>query len=423
MAVAKRALGRGLSALIPDEEMEILRRVARDDSANGSSKGSSTKGSSTQASVRKVFAGRASAVGAKPEKAGAADSGSPITPVTLSLNSADSGTQKTSSVKGVLGSDGLGLVGQGLAGQVGAESAEIKGNKRAAGAPESVEAVTSYISISDIEPNPYQPRRNFDESELDNLAASIGEHGIIQPIVVRPAQGGDKPYQLVAGERRWRASQRAGLQKIPAIVRPVDDLQALELALIENVQRHDISAIDAALAYRRLADDFHLSQEDIARRVGKSRSAVANTMRLLDLQPEIRKAIEDGLLSEGHGRAILLAQGDGARRALFRRVARDHLSVREVERLAKEKTDKAANASENERPDGASQVGGTSQGASSFTGEIRSKTFDTALLATRLEKRLGTRLKVQHGARGGRITIEYSSLQELQRLAELLLPS
>lgn len=393
MAVAKRALGRGLSALIPDEEMEILRRVARDDSANGSS-----KGSSAQASVREVFAGRASAVGAKPEKAGEADSGSAITPVMLSLNSADSDTQKTSSVKSVPGSDG-----QGLAGQV--------------GALESVEAVTSYISISDIEPNPYQPRRNFDESELDNLAASIGEHGIIQPIVVRPAQGGDKPYQLVAGERRWRASQRAGLQKIPAIVRPVNDLQALELALIENVQRHDISAIDAALAYRRLADDFHLSQEDIARRVGKSRSAVANTMRLLDLQPEIRKAIEDGLLSEGHGRAILLAQGDGARRALFRRVTRDHLSVREVERLAKEKTDKAANASENERPDGASQ------GASSFTGEIRSKTFDTALLATRLEKRLGTRLKVQHGARGGRITIEYSSLQELQRLAELLLPS
>ncbi len=417
MAVAKRALGRGLSALIPDEEMEILRRVARDDSANGSSKGSSAKGSSAQASVPKVFAGRASAVGAsavgaKPEKTGGADSGSVMTPIMPSLDSTDSNTQKTSSAKSILGSDG-----QGLAGQVGAEPAEIKDDKRVASAPKSDEAVTSYISISDIGPNPYQPRRNFDESELDNLAASIGEHGIIQPIVVRPAQGGDKPYQLVAGERRWRASQRAGLQKIPAIVRPVNDLQALELALIENVQRHDISAIDAALAYRRLADDFHLSQEDIARRVGKSRSAVANTMRLLDLQPEIRKAIEDGLLSEGHGRAILLAQGDGARRALFRRVTRDHLSVREVERLAKEKIDKAANASENESPDG------TSQGASSFTGEIRSKTFDTALLATRLEKRLGTRLKVQHGARGGRITIEYSSLQELQRLAELLLPS
>lgn len=405
MAIAKRALGRGLSALIPDEEMEILRRVARDDSANGSS-----KDSSAQASVPKVFAGRASAVGAKPEKAGEPDS--VMTPIMPSLDSTDSNTQKTSSAKSVLGSDG-----QGLAGQVGAEPAEIKDGKRVAGAPKNDEAVTSYVSISDIGPNPYQPRRNFDESEIDNLAASIGEHGIIQPIVVRPAQGGDKPYQLVAGERRWRASQRAGLQKIPAIVRPVNDLQALELALIENVQRHDISAIDAALAYRRLADDFHLSQEDIARRVGKSRSAVANTMRLLDLQPEIRKAIEDGLLSEGHGRAILLAQGDGARRALFRRVTRDHLSVREVERLAKEKIDKAANASENESPDG------TSQGASSFSGEIRSKTFDTALLATRLEKRLGTRLKVQHGARGGRITIEYSSLQELQRLAELLLPS
>lgn len=388
MAVAKRALGRGLSALIPDEEMELLRRVARNDFISNDSTS---------------FANKTSTVRVKLGKTKKVDRSSEAMQATK-LDGLD-----VPEVPRVKGASGIAAQDLGL---VGAEDADntLKAARSDGVAP-------SLIAVSDIEPNPFQPRRSFDESELSNLAASIAEHGIIQPIVVRPAPNGDKPYQLVAGERRWRASQRAGLQQIPAIVRPVNDLQALELALIENVQRHDISAIDAALAYRRLSDDFQLSQEDIARRVGKSRSAVANTIRLLDLQPEIRKAIEDGHLSEGHGRAILLAQGDGARRALFRRITRDHLSVREVERLAKGETSQPPDVS----PSGKRNTR-TTQGENAPGGK-KGEGFDAAQLAAQLEKRLGTRLKVRQGAHGGRIVIEYSSVQELQRLAELLLPS
>ena len=262
------------------------------------------------------------------------------------------------------------------------------------------------VAIDDIEANPYQPRRSFDEAELSDLANSIREHGIIQPIVVRPSRSGSKPFQLVAGERRWRASQRAGLTHLPAIVRPVDDLQALELALIENVQRHDISAIDAAIAYRRLADEFRLSQEDIARRVGKSRSAVANTLRLLDLQPEIRQAIEQGQISEGHGRAILLAQGEGARRALFRRLVRDHLSVREIERLAKDViSDDDQKVSISPQKSGASH---------------ENEKGDLDELISLLQKKLGARLDIKPKRQGGCIVIEYSNDSELRRLTAIL---
>ena len=279
MATAKRGLGRGLSALIPDEDMELFRRVARDETPQ-----------STSDFVDKV----------------------------------GNNDARTNSGKSVLGQD------------LSRSSTKVSSAVDISSGKAQQALTTASISLEDIEPNPYQPRRTFDEAELDDLAASLREHGVIQPIVVRPSSGSDKKYQLVAGERRWRAAQKAGLLSVPAIVRSMGDLQALELALIENVQRHDISAIDAALAYRRLADEFHLSQEDISRRVGKSRSAVANTMRLLDLQPEIRKAIEDGSISEGHGRAILLAQGEAARRALLRRIIRDHLSVRDTERQARE---------------------------------------------------------------------------------------
>ena len=185
--------------------------------------------------------------------------------------------------------------------------------------------------------NPYQPRRVFDDEELQNLATSVREHGILQPIIVRPLDNSDEAagFQLVAGERRWRAAQLAGLSTVPALVRPVSDQQALELAVIENVQRHDISPLDAAQAYRRLATEFELSQEKIAQRVGKSRSSIANTMRLLELPGEARNALQDGTLSEGHGRAILLTAGEGARRAVFRAVLRDKLSVRDTEELAR----------------------------------------------------------------------------------------
>ena len=342
MAIIKKSLGRGLSALIPEQDMEMLREVARDQKQKVSKTSLSSKSTSTS---------------------------SP-------------GTQ-------------------------GEQSKEINGNSDKSASNHHVDTgknLTFEVPIDSIEANPYQPRRFFQDEEMSDLANSIREHGVIQPIVVRPLADASKSsvlkYQLVAGERRWRASQIAQLATIPAIVRDISDQEALELALIENVQRHDISSVDAALAYRRLADEFGLSQESIAQRVGKSRSAVANTMRLLDLQAEIRTGLEKGEISEGHGRAILLATGDGARRALYRRVVRDSLSVRETERLAKT-SEQTLN-----------------QNDPVITANNASP--DLKRIESALQKRLGSRVGLHTRARGGRIVIEYSSVEELQRIIKCI---
>ena len=256
-----------------------------------------------------------------------------------------------------------------------------------------------YLSIESIEPNPFQPRQVFDEEELESLASSLREHGVLQPVLVRPMEG-DR-FQLIAGERRWRASQRAGLQTIPAIVRDVDDQSALELAIIENVQRHDISSLESAQAYKRLAGEFGLSQEKIAQRVGKSRAAVANTLRLLDLPAEALDALQKAHISEGHGRALLMASGDEARRALLRRTVRDGLSVRDVERFARE-----ANES------GAGDQPKISRRAASES--------DIARLETTLARALGTRVQIRARARGGALVVHYGSPEELARLTQKL---
>ena len=211
-------------------------------------------------------------------------------------------------------------------------------------------------------------------------------------------EASNERFQLIAGERRWRAATRAELTQIPAIVRAVDDKSALELAIIENVQRHDISAIESAQAYRRLSSEFNLSQEKIAARVGKSRAAIANTMRLLDLPEEALQAVRNQEISEGHGRALLTATSDGARRALLRRILRDHLSVREVERLARE--GEPATASKTRLP----RVGAA----------------DIARLEDSLQRTLGMRLKLRPRKNGGQIVIDYASTEELQRLATQL---
>jgi ParB family chromosome partitioning protein len=219
----------------------------------------------------------------------------------------------------------------------------------------------------------------------------------------------------------------AGLDVIPAVIRRVGDQQALELALIENVQRHDITAIDAAIAYQRLAGEFHLSQEQIAQRVGKSRSAVANTLRLLDLPQEVRKAIEDGALSEGHGRAILLAPGEGARRAIFRRVLRDRLSVREAERLAQHSVT-AGGASDSDEAGGGPQLpdrtatnGSTSETNSGSDAGKTSLNSDIERAESEMQKRLGTRLHIKSKRKGGEIVIAYSSPEELHRIVDVIL--
>lgn len=351
MATMKKGLGRGLSALIPEQDMERLRQVARGDNSPvqlkpGKTQGKVSNGKKQMSETASAALTEASVV----EKPGAV----------ISLH-------------------------------------ETYGNDDA--------TVATRIAVNSIEANPYQPRRYFQPEELSDLADSIREHNVLQPIIVRPLDNPDKQslvkFQLVAGERRWRATQMAGRDTIPAIIRVIADQQALELALIENVQRHDISSVDAALAYRRLADEFGLSQENIAQRVGKSRSAVANTLRLLDLPAEIRSSLEKGEISEGHGRAILLATGEGARRALYRRIVRDNLSVRETERLAK---------MSEEVIDGEKVVKPREEHAAPELKRIE----------TALQKRLGARVRLQPRARGGRIAIEYSSVEELQRIIRSL---
>jgi ParB family chromosome partitioning protein len=289
------------------------------------------------------------------------------------------------------------------------QTGDAEDDTRAAptGIPDSVHATVGknavqWLEISKIEPNPYQPRRTFAAQELEELSTSIREHGLLQPILVRPDDK-ELSFQLIAGERRWRAAQLAGLMTIPAIVRAVADQQALELALIENVQRHDISPLDAALAYRRLAQEFSLSQEAVAQRVGKSRVAVANTMRLLELPAEAQKAIEDGALSEGHGRAILLASGEGARRAVLRGALREQLSVRATEELARRTL-----------RHGDDEVSPKAPG-------VRKSDVALRALEERLQAQLKTRVKLKPRSKGGQIIIEYFSPEELERVIGLLM--
>jgi len=290
----------------------------------------------------------------------------------------------------------------------GKDSAAIDEAREAMGSEASVKTETpniDWIQVSAIEANPFQPRRTFRPEELEELTSSVREHGVLQPILLRPAPlspDGRLSYQIVAGERRWRAAKGAGLSVVPAIIRAVPDEQALELAIIENVQRHDISAIDTALAYRRLCDEFHLSQEHVARRVGKSRSAVANTLRLLDLPDEARSAIEEGKLSEGHGRAILLISGEGARRALLKRALRDGLSVREVERAAQQ--DRLAQA----KP---------SKSAKPFSSS------DDVQIRSMLEKTLGLRVALVRRGKKGSLTLSFSEEDDLAKICALLTQS
>src|ERR1700674_1003157 len=207
------------------------------------------------------------------------------------------------------------------------------GGSAAAAAPalSAAPAGPLQIDIDLIEPSPYQPRTRFSEEALDELARSIQTSGIIQPIVVRPL--GNR-YQLIAGERRWRAAQRAGLKKVSSIVRQVPDELALEMTLVENIQREDLNAIEAARAFERLMDEFQLTQESVAERTGKDRATVANAIRLLKLEPTIQDWIEEGKLTAGHGRALLAVPDSQLRMRYAQRAARGGLTVRQIERLA-----------------------------------------------------------------------------------------
>ena len=195
------------------------------------------------------------------------------------------------------------------------------------------------LKISQVEPNRKQPRKNFDDDALAELAESIRQHGVLQPILVRPQIFGN--YQIVAGERRYRASRLAGLTEIPAIIRELSDSETMQIALIENLQRSDLTTLEEAMGYQTLMDEYDFSQEDVARIVGKSRSAVANTLRLLSLPDEVKDLLEQGKLSAGHARALLIVEDDKIAVDTARKIVSDGLSVRETEKLVK-KTESAA---------------------------------------------------------------------------------
>lgn len=265
------------------------------------------------------------------------------------------------------------------------------------GAESAPEVAPQSIPVDMIDPNPYQPRGQIKEEELAELAQSIATHGVLQPIVVRPLNG---RYQLIAGERRWQASRRTGLMTIPAVVKNCTEREMLEFALIENIQREDINAIDAARAYARLAQEFDLTQEELSQRVGKSRSAVANTMRLLDLPETVQEAIIEGRISEGHGRALLGAPDQSSLMAIFRRVIQEGLNVRATEKLVQ----RAAIVAQQRT--------------------VKPKEMDPDLLEVqeRLQTALGTRVKIIPHGKGGTVQIEYFSMDDLNRVLEMLLP-
>jgi ParB family transcriptional regulator, chromosome partitioning protein len=255
--------------------------------------------------------------------------------------------------------------------------------------------VTVDVPIARVRPNPLQPRKRFDPDGLASLTASITEHGVIQPIVVTETIDG---YQLVAGERRLRAAQAAGLDRIPAVVRQLADREQLEVALVENLQREDLDPLETADAYRQLIEEFGFSQDDLAARVGRARSTVANTLRLLDLAPGVQAAVADGRLSEGHGRALGGLPQELQDRVLDS-VTGQELSVRQTEELVRRLREP--------KPEASSSPG-------------RRSDPDLERVEEDLRRSLGTKVSLARSRRGGRIVIEYYSEEELGRLYERL---
>lgn len=260
------------------------------------------------------------------------------------------------------------------------------------------------VSIEKIRPNRLQPRKFFDPERLGELSSSIKKHGLAQPLLVSYDKTSDT-YELIAGERRLRASELAGLREVPVIVRdPESDKERLELALIENLQREDLNAIEAALGYLRLMKEFHISQTDLGAAVGKSKAAISNTLRLLDLPDDMQKAVEFGQLSEGHGRALLMAQDPVLRKQLFAAALEQKLSVRQLEDLARQAA--GAHEPESRRPGRPRRV----------------KPADIRHLEEQLTHSLGTKveIKVKKDPTKGSMTLHFFNLDELDKLVRLI---
>ncbi len=275
--------------------------------------------------------------------------------------------------------------------------------------PSGAAAILQELPIGDITPNPHQPRVHFDEESLAELTASIQQIGVLQPILVRPNGSG---FELIAGERRWRAAGRAGLATIPALVRTTDDLASVEQALVENLHRQDLTALEEAAAYQQLIEDFELTHEQVADRVGKSRSAVTNTIRLLGLPPSIQHLLADGRLSAGHARALLATPDRALQESLARLAADEGWTVRAVEEAVKRGGGPGAN---DPMPEVVSEPNGDHDGAG-LTPATRLRPPGLLELEELLAEHLDTRVSVQMGAKKGRVAIEFADLEDLERV-------
>lgn len=262
--------------------------------------------------------------------------------------------------------------------------------------PEKVKASekVSYIDITSVAPNRLQPRKKFNEEKLKELVDSVREKGVIQPIIVRSVEGG---YELIAGERRYRAVKELGHDKIPAIIKEANDADSLELSLIENIQREELNAIEEANAYKDLIEKFNFSQTDISKAVGKDKTTISNTLRLLTLPALIQKYIEENLVSMGHAKAILSLNTEREKIRYAKKVVKKALSVRQIEELIKSRLDKK-----------------------SFR-RACSKDENLAGMEEELQHFFGTRVKIIHGKKRGRIEIQYFSNEDLERILKLIL--
>ncbi len=247
------------------------------------------------------------------------------------------------------------------------------------------------LKITDIMSNEDQPRKHFSDEALNSLADSIREHGVVQPIIVRKL---DEGYQIVAGERRWRASRLAGLRTVPVIVKDFTNVEVMEVALIENLQREDLNPIEEAFAYKSLIDDYSMTQDDIAKRIGKSRPAVANSLRLLNLSSDIHRLVIEGKISAGHARALLAIENEKKRMEATGKIIEQQLNVRDVENLAKQQETKVKSK--------------------------QSKDLEIVDIEDRLKTILGTKVNIHHKKNRGKIEIEYYSNDDLERIIEML---
>jgi ParB family chromosome partitioning protein len=256
------------------------------------------------------------------------------------------------------------------------------------------------VPIGNIVPNPHQPRTNFDEESLTALTASIRELGVLQPVLVRPL--GDDRYELIAGERRWRAARRASLQTIPVLVRTVNEVTSLAQALVENLHRADLNPLEQAAAYQQLIEDFHLTHDELSQRIGKSRAAITNTLRLFQLPPAVQRLVADGQLSEGHARALLGTPDRAFQEALARRAVAEGLSVRAVESSVKAR---------NEGEERATRA------------RVASHLRPPGLLELEelLSGYLDTRVKVDMGPKRGKVIVEFADLEDLERISTAMM--